>query len=116
MRKRVLLTDLKADTCRRMMAAIILTDYDAIRDIVTVIAKASGQASLFYAVSSVADAVETATQLVCVINGVPRPLSSPDALTWGDLSHTNMYALLLCSFLRVAKHFIARGERLKKLA
>lgn len=114
MLKKSLLTELKADTCRMLLAAVVLTQYDFIRDIVMNIVKASGQASLFYAFSDLSEAVTTINRLVAVINNQRLPLSRPGALRWKDVSSANITALLLSFFLRISRHFLLRQKMLKK--
>lgn len=106
--KKDLLVSLKADTCRYFLAAIVLTPYEIIKDIVVNIVRISGQASLFYAFSSDEETLETVDRLVRVINNQTLPKSHPSALSWRNVPPGGITCLLLCFFLRISRHFLAR--------
>ena len=104
MRKKKLLLSLKAKTCQTLFAAIVVTEYEFISDLVLSIAKLSGQASLFYACSDIIVAGNTASRLACILNN--RRIVYHGGLRWRDLSEGSIAVLLMAAFLRHARHFI----------
>ena len=107
MLKKALMMSLKPRTCRMLLAAVILTKHDLVRDLVLQIVKLSGQASLFYAFSDVGEAVTTVARLVAVMNNRRIARSSPPLLRWKDVSHTHIALLLVAYFIRISRHFLA---------
>ena len=111
MLKKNLLMSLKAQTCRMLLAAVILTEYDIVRDVVLHIVKLSGQASLFYAFSDAGEATKTVARLVAVMNNRRLPRTNPAALQWKDVSNTHITMLLLAFFIRICRHFLALRKK-----
>ena len=104
--KKELLASLKARTCRMLFAAIVLTEYDFVSEIVLSIVKASGQASLFYACSHLDQAVEIAGRLVSIINR--RPIRYCGGLRWKDVGIGSVTVMLLAFFIRHSRHFLPK--------
>lgn len=107
MLKKNLMMSLKARTCRMLLAAVILTEHDIVRDLVMQLVKLSGQASLFYAFSNVELATATVARLVAVMNNRRIPQSDPPLLRWKDVSRTHIALLLVAYFIRICRHFLA---------
>jgi hypothetical protein len=106
--KRKLLMKLKPRTCRQLLAAIVITSYEPVRDVIMALVSAAGQAAPFYAFTDPALAAEKAAQLAHLIKGtrgccVP---ANPKALTWGRASPGLKYALVLMVFGRCIRHFL----------
>ncbi len=106
--KRKLLMKLKPRTCRQLLAAVVITAYEPIRDIIMALVTAAGQAAPFYAFTDPQLAAHKAAQLAHLIKGTRCCMmpASPRALTWGKASTGLKYALVLLVFGRCIRHFL----------
>ena len=105
-RKKDLLASLKPKTCRMLFAGVVLTEYEFVSDIVLNIAKASGQASLFYSCSRLDDAVTVVGRLVSILKG--RKAAPGGGLQWKDVSTGSIVVMLLAFFIRLVRHFLSK--------
>ena len=96
-----------------LFAAIVLTEYDFISELVLSIVKASGQASLFYACSHLQQAVDIAGRLVSIINR--RPIAYGGGLRWKDMGVGSITVMLLAFFIRHSRHFLSKAVPLPAL-
>ena len=103
-RKKDLLAALKPKTCKMLFAAVVLTEYELVSEIVLNIAKASGQASLFYACSRLEEVVTVVGRLVSILD--KRRIVSNGGLQWKDVSTGSIVVMLLAFFIRLARHFL----------
>ncbi len=106
--KRRLLMKLKPRTCRQMLAAIVITSYEPIRNIILALVSAAGQAAPFYAYTDPRQAAEKAARLAHLIKGTKYFMSpvNPKALTWGKASAAVKTALVIMVFARSIRHFL----------
>ena len=109
--KKDLLAELKPRTCKMLFAAVVLTEYELVSNIVLNIAKASGQASLFYACSSLDEVVGVVGRLVAILDN--RKIKPVGGLQWKDVSTASVVVMLLSFFIRISRHFLKKNKVLK---
>ena len=108
--KKDLLASLKPRTCKMLFAAVVLTEYELISELVLNIAKASGQASLFYACSRLEEVVTVVGRLVAVLD--KRKIAYGGGLQWKDVSTGSILVMLLAFFIRIGRHFLNKKKQI----
>ena len=111
-KKKQLIIDLKSKTVKQVLANIVFTPHEIVRDVVVALVRAAGQSSPFYAYSDFPSTIETAARLVRLIKNIP-PLIKPraDLLTWGDLSFNTRIAVITFSILQALPAIVAVFRR-----
>jgi len=100
-KKKQLIVDMKPKTVRQVLANIVFTPNETVRDVIVALVRAAGQSSPFYAFSDTQSVVKAASRLVRLIKGFPMvDVSPPETLVWGDLSFTSRVALITFAILR----------------
>ena len=105
-KKKDLLASLKPRTCRMLFAAVVVTEYEFVSEIVFNIVKASGQASLFYACSRLDEVLGIVGRLVSIMNN--RKIEHMGGLSWKDVGAGSIAVILLAFFLRHSRHFLKK--------
>ena len=100
--KKQLIMDLKPKTAKQVLATIVVTPYEHIRDIIVALVKAAGQSSPFYAFSETSSVVHTVCRLVRIIKRLHAPVhhDRSDVKLWGDLTFNARVAVLTLAILR----------------
>lgn len=116
-KKQQLILEMKARSCRQLLAAIVITSSEIFKQTIQTLVKIGGQASPFYAFTDVGEAAATAARLAMLIKRVPNALTKPlvgksgTGLVWGRLSHAARVAIVVFMFTRNLRHFVKRSAK-----
>jgi hypothetical protein len=111
--KKQLIMDMKPKTARQVLATIVVTPYEPIRDIIVALVQAAGQSSPFYAFSDTRSVVQTVSRLYRIIKGLgvgPGPKSHA-AVRWGDLSFVARVSVIALTILQSLPAILASTAR-----
>ena len=100
-KKKQLIVDMKPKTIRQVLANIVFTPHETVRDVIVALVRAAGQSSPFYAFSDAESVVKAISRMVRLIKGFPMTEVLPHGtLLWGDLSFNTRVAVITFTILR----------------
>ena len=102
-----LLSKLKHRTCSQVMGAVVLTEFDLIKTLVSEILKMSGQAAPFAIVTSVSSCITQIRQWITIANGKTPPGMEHLLLKFSENAPASSAALLVLRFLQFMRHFLS---------
>ena len=114
-RMKALLMYLKPRTCLQVIGVVVVTRYETIAQMVTMLVMAAGQSAPFYAYTDRVVAAGTAVRMACVIKGVRVPPQAvipqpPTRRTWAQVPPAVTIALLAVQLIRCTRHLLRRCE------